>query len=151
VPASTRRKLTLAGIGVAGVTGLLGLGLAISGVASADPSPSPSSSASSQPGPGSKEDRAARKEQRQDELAEALAKELGIDKAKVEAALEKVQADRQAKNKAERTAALKTRLDAAVAEGKLTREQADAIVKAVESGVLPGGGLGGRHGGRPGR
>jgi hypothetical protein len=151
-PVSTRRKLTLAGIGVAGATGLLGLALATSGVvAVADPSPSPSGSASaSEPAPGSKEAREARKEQRQDEFAEALAKELGIDKAKVEAALEKVQADREAKNKAERIAALKTRLDAAVAEGKLTREQADAILKAAESGVLPGG-LGGRHFRGPGR
>lgn len=156
---STRRKITLAGIGVAGTTGLLGLALVTSGVASADPSASPSASASASPSgsasggaPASptKPDRAAREAARKDALATALAKELGIDKAKVAAALDKVQADQQAQVKADRTAQLKTHLDAAVAAGKLTREQADAILKAAEAGVLPDG-LGGRHGRGPGR
>ena len=51
-PVSTRRKLTLAGIGVAGATGLLGLALATSGAAFAEPSPSPSGSASLTAGSG---------------------------------------------------------------------------------------------------
>jgi hypothetical protein len=34
---------------------------------------------------------------------------------------------------------LKTRLDAAVTAGKLTRAEADAILKAAENGVLPQG------------
>jgi hypothetical protein len=75
-------------------------------------------------------------------LAAALATELGIDKAKVAAALEKVHADRQADAKAERTAALKTRLDTAVSEGTLTAEEAAAILKAAEAGVLQQGGPG---------
>jgi hypothetical protein len=92
---------------------------------------------------------------------------LGIDKAKVAAALEKVEAARRAEAKADRIAGLKTRLDAAVQEGKLTAEEAAAILKAAEAGVFPHGGHapGGVHnlggglgigggqgpGGRPGR
>jgi len=137
-----RRKLTLAGIGVAGATGLLAIGLVGSGVASADPAPAPSSSASG--GPGAARD--AERAKQQDALADALAKELGIDKAKVAAALDKVQTQRQDQAKAARLADLKTRLDQAVTDKKLTREQADAILKAAESGVLPGGGPGGPGG-----
>ena len=107
-------------------------------LAFADPSASPSASSSAptrQPG-----DRDAKRAQQQDELATALAKELGIDKAKVAAALDKVQAQREADAKAERTAQLKARLDQAVKDGKLTQAEADAILKASEAGVLPGGG-----------
>jgi hypothetical protein len=76
------------------------------------------------------------------------AAELGIDESKVAAAPDKVRAKQAAEATAQRTAQLKTRLDAAVTEGKLTREQADAILKAAESGLLPGG-IGGGPGGGP--
>ena len=146
---SVRRKVTFASLGLAGAAGLAALVLAGPSVAFADPSPSPSTSASA--GAPTREDREARRAQRQDELAQALATELGIEKERVAAALEKVHAARKAEVKAERIAALKTRLDAAVAAGTLTQEQADAILKAAEAGVLPGG-LGGRgHGRGPGR
>ena len=128
------RKLTFAGLGVAGAGGLLGLALIGPTNAFADPSPSPSASASANP----KADRGAARAAQENARAEALAKELGIDAAKVKAALEKVDAQMAAEAKAKRLTALKTRLDAAVAEGKLTREQADAILKAAEAGVLPG-------------
>lgn len=147
---SIRRKATLAGVGLTGAAGLLGLVLAGPGIALADPSPSPSSSA---PAPA-KADRDAKRAEHRDAYAEALAKELGIDKAKVLAALDKVDAAKAEQVKADRIAALKTRLDAAVAEGKLTREQADAILAAAESGALTGpGALAGPEGpeGRPGR
>ena len=39
---------------------------------------------------------------------------------------------------AERAAALKERLDAAVADGTLTQAEADAVTKAVEKGVISG-------------
>jgi hypothetical protein len=118
---------------------------------SAPGSSAPGSSAPGAPAPGSagpgagRPDRAADRAARQDELAAALATELGIDKAKVAAALEKVQADREAQAKADRLADLKTRLGAAVKEGKLTAEQSAAILKAAEAGVFPQGG-GGRGG-----
>jgi ABC-type phosphate/phosphonate transport system substrate-binding protein len=146
--ASMRRKATLAGIGLAGAGGVLAFALMGPGAALADPTPSPSASASASASPRDHEDKRA---ERQDALAEALAKELGIDKAKVAAALEKVHSDLAADAKADRLADLKTRLDQAVTEGTLTREQADAILKAAEAGVLPHGGGGGHHGGGPGR
>jgi hypothetical protein len=146
MPLSKKATLALAGAG-----GLLALGLAVPAVALAAPDPSASatpspsgSAAPGQPGPADKEQRRA---ERRSALAEALAKELGIDQAKVEAALEKVGTDLADRARAERQERLKTRLDQAVKDGKLTQEQADAILKAAEAGVLPGGG----HGrGRPG-
>ena len=149
MPMSVPKKLALVGSGAA----VLGLAVAVPAVAFAqDPSPSssaPSTSAPNDPG------RAERQAERRDRLAEALAQELGIDKAKVAAALDKVDEQVRTEARADRQAALKERLDAAVAEGKLTQEQADAILKAAEAGVLPGGpdGLGrdGHGPGRPGR
>jgi hypothetical protein len=127
------KKLAIAGTGAA----VIGLGIAVPAVAFAqDPSPSPSSSPSAGSGDVDREQRDA---ERRDRIAELLASELGIDKAKVAEALTKVEEQMRSDMKAERQAALSERLDAAVAEGKLTREEADAILKASEAGVLPGG------------
>lgn len=146
---SPRRTAVLASLGVTGAAAVFGAALTLPGIAQAvDPTPSPSTSSSAAP---NADDRATRHAQRQDELAEALAKELGIDKAKVAAALEKVRTERQATAKTERLGNLKTRLDEAVTAGKLSRAEADAILKAAENGVLPGGGhRGGRGFGGPG-
>ncbi|MET3203332.1 MULTISPECIES: hypothetical protein [unclassified Arthrobacter] len=73
---------------------------------------------------------------KQAELAKSLAATLGIDEAKVAAALEELRSAEQA----DRAAALKTRLDAAVTDGKLTQAEADAVTKAVQNGVIGGGG-----------
>jgi hypothetical protein len=77
-------------------------------------------------------------EERDAALAKALADKLGVDEAKVATALEEIRTARQA----ERAAALKERLDAAVADGTLTQAEADAVTKAVEKGVI--GGIGRR-------
>lgn len=69
-------------------------------------------------------------------LAKSLAKALGIEEAKVTAALEELRTEAHA----ERAAALKDRLDHAVTDGKLTQAEADAVTKAVEAGVIGGGG-----------
>jgi hypothetical protein len=133
------KKLALVGGGAA----VLALGIAIPAAAFADPTPTPSSSATDATTPEQ------RRAEHRDKLAEALAKELGIDQAKVAAALDKVDEQMRAEAKAERQAALKERLAAAVSEGKLTQAEADAILKASEAGVLGGpDGLGGpgRHG-----
>lgn len=147
---SIRRKVTFAGLGVAGAGGLLALALAGPNAAFADPSPSPSGSASSSAAPDSGKTGPGRgqadREARQNELAEKLAKELGIDQSKVQAALDKIQGERQAEAKAGRLEALKQRLDQAVKDGKLTQAEADTIYKAAENGTLPGGGLGGLGG-----
>ncbi|SDZ05051.1 hypothetical protein SAMN05444365_10552 [Micromonospora pattaloongensis] len=147
------KKTMLGGLAAAGV---LAVGIAAPAVAMADPTPSSSASTSG------KSDLREHRAEKRDKLAEALATELGVPKEKVQAALDKIQDERQAagksaredgekfrtERKADRQAQLKERLDDAVAQGKLSREQADAITKAFEAGVLPGIGKG-HHGVRP--
>ncbi|MEU8254965.1 hypothetical protein AB0C06_11955 [Micromonospora inaquosa] len=134
-----RRKHLLAGLATAGV---LGVGIAAPTIAFAADSSTPTPSTSTAPAPGA----APGAKDRQGELAEALAKELGVPTDKVTAALEKIReqhrpTDRPQRPSAEdRQAALKQRLEQAVKDGKLTQEQADAITKAVEAGVFPGPG-----------
>jgi hypothetical protein len=150
-----RKKIALAGAGAAGV---IALGLAVPTLAFAQdgPTPTPSNSSSADSGqpagrtwPG-KADRDQKRAERQNQLAEGLAKELGIPQDKVTAALEKVQGQLEASAKADREAQMRERLSAAVSAGKITQEQADAIAAAAAAGVLPGGGFG--HGpDRPGR
>lgn len=138
---SRSKKWALAGSGAA----VLALGVAAPAVAFAnDPSPSPSASAGA--------DREQRRAERQSKLAAALAKELGISEDKVAEALANVHDEMRADAQAERQEALKQRLDDAVKAGKLTQEQADAMLKAHEEGVMPGGpgGMGGRGGHGPG-
>jgi len=69
-------------------------------------------------------------------MAKSLATALGVDESKVTAALAEIRTAEQA----ERAAALKTRLDTAVKDGTLTEAEADAVTKAVEKGVIGGGG-----------
>lgn len=73
-------------------------------------------------------------EEREAALAKALAEKLGIDEATVTRAFDEIRAERQA----DRAAALKTKLDAAVEDGTLTRAEADAVTKAAELGVIGG-------------
>jgi hypothetical protein len=87
------------------------------------------------PAEGTKPDRATQDAA----LAKSLAESLGIEESKVTAALEELRTAAQT----ERAAALKTRLDAAVTDGTLTQAEADAVAKAVEKGVIGGGGRGG--------
>ncbi|MFI2713068.1 hypothetical protein ACH495_23390 [Micromonospora sp. NPDC018662] len=143
----TTRKRLLVGLAAAGV---LTVGIAAPTVALADDkSPSPSSSARTDQG-------GDRHAERQAEFAESLAKELGVPADKVTAALEKLREQRQADrperptppSAQDRQAALKERLDQAVKDGKLTQEQADAVLKAAEAGVFPGPGRPGGMGHR---
>ena len=69
-------------------------------------------------------------------MAKALAEKLGLAEDKVATALTELREAHQA----ERAAALKERLDAAVQDGTLTQAEADAVTKAVEKGVIGGGG-----------
>ena len=69
-------------------------------------------------------------------LATSLAGKLGIEEAKVTAALSEI----RAAARAEHAADLKARLDKAVGDGTLTQAEADAVTKAVEKGVIGGGG-----------
>ena len=81
-------------------------------------------------------EREAAREAREKTLITALAKELGVDEAKVTAAVDALQAEQ----KAEHLDALTTKLDAAVKAGTLTQAEADAVVKAYKVGVISGGG-----------
>lgn len=72
---------------------------------------------------------------REKAFATALAKELGVDEAKVTAALADLREAHQAEHKAE----LSTRLDAAVTAGTLTAADKASVLKAFDAGVLKGG------------
>ncbi|GGH89784.1 hypothetical protein ACFFGR_11990 [Arthrobacter liuii] len=87
---------------------------------------------STPPADGQKPDPATREAA----LAKSLAQSLGIDEAKVSAALQEIRSEEQSEHAAE----LKTRLDKAVTDGKLTQAEADAVTKAVQNGVIGGGG-----------
>ncbi|MCH0538592.1 hypothetical protein I3F58_03260 [Streptomyces sp. MUM 203J] len=149
------------------VAGVAGLGLLFPAVALAEGNDGPSangSSVSQEEGSERAEEhrkhREERREQRDKELAVSLAADLGVSEDKVTEALEKfrkAKQDERAEAREERSSAesqeeratkrqerLKERLDDAVAEGELTREQADAVLAAAEAGALPG------PGGRPG-
>lgn len=139
------RKQLLVGLASAGV---LGVGIAAPTVALADDkSPTPSASTSTDQGG----DRQQRRADRQQEFAESLARELGVPTDEVTAALEKLReqhrADRPERPSTEdRQAKLKERLDRAVKDGKLTQEQADAVLEAVDAGAFPGPGGHGHRG-----
>ena len=81
---------------------------------------------------------AAERTARDEKVTDALAEELGLSEAKVEAAFAKV----HEANVAERREALSDRLDAAVEDGKLTKDDKTSVLKAFDAGVL--GGPGGR-------
>jgi hypothetical protein len=90
-------------------------------------------------------------EDRQSAFAEALADELGLPMDQVSEAITAARERLASEWREQRTARLRERLDAAVADGQLTQEQADAILEAAEAGVLPDAPLGpgralGRHG-----
>lgn len=83
---------------------------------------------------------------RQAELAATLAEELDVDTSTAATALERAQARLIEQHRVEHRAALQERLDAVVEAGELTREQADAILAAVEADVLGGFWRRGHHG-----
>lgn len=128
------------GLAAAAAAGALVLAAGVPALAATDDgtaTPSPTA-------PGAEEWREMRAEAQRD-LAERLAEELDVDVDRVEAALEKVRSEMQAEHQAQHLESLKERLDQAVSDGELTREQADAILAAAESGVFPGAGPGGHH------
>ncbi len=140
-----RRKTTLASVAIAGVATLA---LGLPALAQSDaPDATPESSSSAKP------DFEERKAEHRAELAERLAEELGLDTDEVAEALETVMTELREEHQAERLAALEERLAEAVEAGRLTQEQADAILEAAKSGDLqpPRRGMrGGMHGGGPG-
>ncbi len=81
---------------------------------------------------GAKPDRSAI----ESSMAKSLAESLGMEESAITAALEELRTEAQS----ERATALKTKLDTAVTDGKLTQAEADAVTKAFEQGVIGGGG-----------
>jgi hypothetical protein len=86
-----------------------------------------------------------RLEDGQSAFAEALAEELGLPVGQVTDAITAAHERLAEQWRTEQAAELRERLDEAVAAGQLTQEQADAIVAAIEAGVLPGGPRFGGH------
>lgn len=80
-------------------------------------------------------ERGAARAEHEAAFAKALAAKLNLDESKVTTALGQIRTERNA----ERAAALKPRLDAAIKAGALTQAEADAVTKAVKLGVLGGG------------
>ena len=141
---SVRRKTVLAATGAA----MLTLGIAVPTMASAahsSASAAPTAARSVSP-PTAQPGWARMRAEHEQQLAEALAKELGMPTDKVAAALKKVQTQMEEQARAAYQKQLKEHLQQAVSAGKLTQEQADAILKAANSGVLRGGFDGGPHG-----
>ena len=76
----------------------------------------------------------AERQAREKARVTALAKELGVTEAKVQAALDAIKADREASRRTELT----TRLDAAVKAGTLSAADKASVLKAFDAGVLGG-------------
>jgi hypothetical protein len=77
-----------------------------------------------------------------DSMVDAFAEALGVSPDEVASALEEIRSEARAG----RAAALQERLDHAVADGTLTQDEADAVMKAAREGVIPMG-AGPRFGG----
>lgn len=71
-----------------------------------------------------------------DTVANALAQKLGVSPVKVKTALQQVRASARAAARARHQKALGARLDRAVKDGRLTRAEADAVLKAAKEGIL---------------
>ncbi len=67
-----------------------------------------------------------------DEFTKTFAEKLGVDQQKLIEALEELRAEHRTAN----MTALKARVEAAVANGKLTQAEGDAVIKAAEKGVI---------------
>ncbi|MFF4452266.1 hypothetical protein [Streptomyces goshikiensis] len=141
---------------------LAGIGLAFPAVAFAEDHSKPATATATAEARPEAGKGAELREERRKELAEALAKDLGVPVDKVTGSLEKFRAAQGAKHREERKdrkderagerpdpaarqQKLADRLDQAVKDGKLTRAQADAVIAAAKAGVLPGPGGGPRH------
>lgn len=75
----------------------------------------------------------------EDEFASALATKLGVDNDALKSALDEARTAEQASHKAEARTGLKTRLDKAVTDGKISQADEDSILKGFDAGVLGGG------------
>lgn len=82
--------------------------------------------------------RQAAREAQQAKERKALASKLGVSEAKLKEAMDALQSEHDAQEATE----MKSTLDKAVKDGKLTRAEADAVTKAIKAGVIDG------HGGR---
>jgi hypothetical protein len=76
----------------------------------------------------------AEREASRAEFTKALAARLGVTEQRLTAALDKA----RAAERADHTARLKQRLDAAVKAGEITQADADAVLRVADAGVLGG-------------
>lgn len=115
------------------VTGLLVVGLAVPAVARhrAGDAPRP------------------RWGQLQQEFSSRLADELDLPANRVAEAVETVKAQMRQERRAMALSRLRERLDRAVEHGRITREEADALLERAEEGDVPGHWWRGRRGAQP--
>lgn len=85
--------------------------------------------------PGRAQERNLIRDARKSAIVTLLADALNLEEAAVQAAISELAAEQ----KAERSAAVQDRLDAAVADGSLTQAEADGAAKAFKLGILGGG------------
>ncbi len=79
------------------------------------------------------------------EFSERLAERLGMDAAEVSEAVEAVTEELRAERTAEREAALLAWVDDALAEGRISEDEAEELRERIESGDAPGRGRGPGH------
>ena len=125
-----KKKKTLLALAIAGAVGVGALVPALAQEATEDPTDASTEST------------------HRDDFAAALAEELGLPEERVVEALEAVRDEMFAEVRAAHRSEYEERLAAAVADGALTQEQADAILAAYDNGVelAPGPAFGPGHG-----
>lgn len=125
-------KLTRKSIAGIAVVGALTIGATI---------PALAQDASEDAGTESTEDgvdaRALLREEHRQEFADRVGEIVGVDGDELLAAMEQVREELRAEHRADMVAHLEERLAEAVENGRLTQEEADAILEQAESGEFP--------------
>ena len=91
--------------------------------------------------------RALLREEHRQEFADRVGEIVGVEGDELLAAMEQVREELRAEHRADMVAHLEERLADAVENGRLTQEEADAILEQAESGEFPMGRIHRGHGG----
>lgn len=127
---TTRRLVLLS------VAAMVAIALAVPALAQSDESSPDASAGATAKSDGATDDYEGRHAERRAAFVEELATELDLPTEQVDTALTAVREQLAAEHRADVTERMIERLDAAVADGALSQEQADAIAAAAEEGLL---------------